>query len=1356
MQPDDASAAVLERYLPTVLLHRLATGSGRSPGRRTAVLEVAALWVDISGFTPLTGALARQGVRGAELVTGILNRCFGELIERVSDAGGDVVDFGGDGLLAIWPATGTDDLQNAVLRATRCALGIQRDLDHFPATADAALRFYAAVGAGCVHLMELGGVDDRWRFVVAGEAVGQMARAGSRWKVGETVLSPEALAALPGAVVREARGRGFGVVTSAGPEDPVDAVAHAQPCTVDPADADRMRPWVVDTVLQRVDAGQTDWLAEFRTASVLFVVVPEPDVESEAGRQALGAMVRAAQDRARALEGSINQVIMDDNGFVVLMAWGVPGHAHEDDARRALQAAVDIREEVTGLGLEPRVGVASGELFCGSYGNDRRQRYGLVGAVVNRAARIAMASRDGVLCDERTRDGGAAYLELVDMGPTPLKGIDEPVRIFHPTGARSGPRARMETVGSHIAGREGEREILSRAVARAAEGEDPPLVLLEGEPGIGKSVLLGHLIELAGAAGLSPLVGSADAVERSTSFYPWREPFRTLLNVDSDPDPEEARTRVSAVVDGLPGHEGRAPLLEPLLRIELVDNEMTAAMAGVDRGVATRALLVDLVDRLGGRTPVFVLDDLHWFDSASLALIAAIRARVPRALIAAATRPAEGEAAAALAEIAEGEGTVRVPLAEMNESEVLDMVRRSLSVESVPDTLADLLVRRGEGHPLFTVEVALLLRDIGALGVEDGRCLFDPNDSRLSALRLSDRAQGVVATRIDRLDPTKQLALKVASVIGRSFVFRLVQAIHPIEHDRPRLRRVLDELIEPRLLELERPDPVLAYMFRHVVIREVAYGLVAFAQRRRLHADVARALELSEEGDQPGTFPLLAHHWSMAEEFGPAIEYLIRSGEEALRRGAGREAFRFFKEAFDLSEEHRSELPGVTEVHLAALERRMGDAVEQLHDVQGSALYLRRALERLGHTVHGPDSPGRRGALAMQIAVQVGHIVWPRWLRRRRASEDVQALELAARAYGTHSQHCYFQSDMLGMLLSSLMSVNLAERAGTLSAADSAYVSLAHVVGLMGIEPLVRRYRTRSAHTTLGRTVAFRDIELAGRLLARGRSEEAAEAGERAARQARRYADRHGEAQGWGCVAMSMLQLGRTDATAEAADRMLPTGQAEWAMSAQCAAHIYAGRPEGALERFASLEKVEPAFEFGHLVAGMLWAEQQGDGERAEEWADRTLAFARAPGIKNAFISVHYADLLAFYSRLYARLGEDDPGRLRGVMERVAQLHLELQAFSRIFRIGRPILERAALVLAARRGRKGKAERHLARGLRLAERMALRPETVMLHVEAARSGLQDGLGHLRRAAALCRRHRLDRLLLEVEETERLV
>jgi hypothetical protein len=157
-------------------------------------------------------------------------------------------------------------------------------------------------------------------------------------------------------------------------------------------------------------------------------------------------------------------------------------------------------------------------------------------------------------------------------------------------------------------------------------------------------------------------------------------------------------------------------------------------------------------------------------------------------------------------------------------------------------------------------------------------------------MQFPDTVEGVIATRIDRFGPKEQLTLKVASVVGRAFPFRVLQAVHPVAADLPELPGHLVRLEAQGLVLAEAPMPEASHLFKHIITQEVAYERLLHAQRRALHGQVARCYEAGADAGAAASFPLLAHHWQRAENSAKAMEYLEKAGEQALAASANREA----------------------------------------------------------------------------------------------------------------------------------------------------------------------------------------------------------------------------------------------------------------------------------------------------------------------------------------------------------------------------------------------------------------------------------------------------------------------------------
>ncbi|HMD80255.1 MAG TPA: hypothetical protein VKE92_03040, partial [Anaerolineales bacterium] len=302
--------------------------------------------------------------------------------------------------------------------------------------------------------------------------------------------------------------------------------------------------------------------------------------------------------------------------------------------------------------------------------------------------------------------------------------------------------------------------------------------------------------------------------------------------------------------------------------------------------------------------------------------------------------------------------------------ETLTLVAHKLGVIDLPQSVSRLITEKAEGHPFFSEELAYALRDAGILLIENGKSLLAPGINNLESLDLPETVQGVITSRIDRLSPVQQLTLKVASVIGRIFEYTTLNAVYPVEAERTMLRSSLVTLEKLDITPLETPDPELSYIFKHSITRDVAYDLMLFSQRRRLHRSTAEWYERTYASDLEPYYSLLAHHFTLAEEAPKAIFYLEKAGDHALSGGAYVEAVNFFEEAVHISEQERKNI-NVSRVQRARWEYQLGEAYIGLGALDHSREHLEKSAELLGW-----PSPQRKSALLGSLLGQVGTQAW--------------------------------------------------------------------------------------------------------------------------------------------------------------------------------------------------------------------------------------------------------------------------------------------------------------------------------------------------------------------------------------------
>ncbi len=415
-------------YIPELILRRLERDPEPPPEGEGSTLPAVVMFADVAGSTKLANQLAGLGrLVGPEEMARILNAYYGPLVALIQRWNGDVVGFAGDAVLAIWPATRTG-LADAIRQATHAALEIQRDLNNLELAKGVRLSLRICIGAGELHTALVGGVQQFWQLIAYGPPLDQIREAGDLAQIGKVFLSREANEHLGIQTIREAHPDGGAFVLGLSPETPL----QGSTTDLSTLTEDALRPYVPRAVQESIDAGLSDFLDQSRTISTLFVrIVPEHGA-APAWKRMQTTMELLQKTMAR-YEGTVAQLMQDDKGLVAVLAFGLPPVGHEDDAGRAIESAIYLRELASERGVACAIGVSTGVPFCGPLGGQVRRCYTVTGADVIRAARLMQAANAGeILCDEATQ-GPAQHRTTRQFQTLPrfqLKGFDVPVRVF--------------------------------------------------------------------------------------------------------------------------------------------------------------------------------------------------------------------------------------------------------------------------------------------------------------------------------------------------------------------------------------------------------------------------------------------------------------------------------------------------------------------------------------------------------------------------------------------------------------------------------------------------------------------------------------------------------------------------------------------------------------------------------------------------------------------------------------------------------------------------------------------------------------------------------------------------------------
>ena len=1041
---------IISPFLPIDRRHALAAGRPL-PDRAIG----AALFADISGFTPLTATLRHElgARRGAEEVIRRIDAVFAELIDRIHRYHGNVIGFSGDAITC-WFDDGPDG--GAAERVVAVAFELQAVMSRFeaiitPAGVAIPLAIKVAMATGPARRFLVGDPRTYVIEVIAGATVDRTATAEKLAARGEVIADEPTVIQLqrPPVIAQwhTSNGMRYAVLSSPGdqpvpPEPPVPPVI----------DRETARPWLLPPVYHHLMQGGEAFLAELRPAVPFFVRFSGIDYDSddEAGLK-LDAFVRRVQAVLDRYEGFLVQITMGDKGSYLYICFGAPV-AHENDPARAASAALALRAAAAELSfIDPlQIGISRGLVHSGAYGGPQRRTYAIMGNEVNIAARLMTTAQPGqILISARVAEGAGEDLVTRQLPPVRFKGMEEMFLLSELIERAISPRVIGLTHAPMMIARNAERAQLDMVLAELADGRALAL-LIEGAAGMGKSLLLAELARKALAMpDALTLSGGGDAIEQSTPYFGWRPVFEALLDIANRPGwRDELPERLDPAMQPL------LPLLNAVLPLDLPDNELTAQLAGEARQDNTQELLIGLLrSAAAGRPLVLLIDDAHWLDSASWALADRVRRDIAPLLLVLVSRSFGDDPPAVYNEIAAAPGTRRITLDTLSQDDIEALVSRRLGVESLPPEIASLSHDKAEGHPFFSEELAFALRDAGLLRVSDGVARLSLG-ADLAALDFPTTIQGVITSRIDRLSASQQLTVKVASVIGRIFALRVLTGIYPVREAETQLRADLERLERLDITPEEVPEPNLAYIFKHIVTQEVVYSLMTTTQRRQLHRNTAEWYE-NAEGDQSRNYALLGHHWRLAGEAGKAIDYFEKAGENAFRDFANREVIRFFEQALELSG------PGVTPLRRARWLRLIGEARYRLTLVEGSIADYHNGLALLGQEI--PETTARRGArLGVELARQVGHRLLPGRLVGRAREDQREMLLEASRGMEGLAEIYYNLGDFLTSFQCTMRAFNLAEKAGPSPELMRGYANMCATLGTVSLNGAADGYRARA------------------------------------------------------------------------------------------------------------------------------------------------------------------------------------------------------------------------------------------------------------------------------------------------------
>ncbi|MBI3799917.1 MAG: AAA family ATPase, partial [Deltaproteobacteria bacterium] len=611
-------------------------------------------------------------------------------------------------------------------------------------------------------------------------------------------------------------------------------------------------------------------------------------------------------------EGHIAQYLGD--GLLVYFGYPV---AHEDDAQRAVRAGLEIVGAIRGQGsgargrgrpqtqnaqlvqpLQVRLGIHTGVVVVSEMGGGSKREQLALGETPNIAARLqSLAEPDTVVLSAATQRLVAGLFEYQDLGPQTLKGISTPLSVYRVVG-ESEAQSRFEAaIGkglTPLVGREEELGLLRRRWEQAKAGEGQ-VVLLSGEPGIGKSRLVQALKEHVSTEGAPRIEFRCSAYHQNSAFHPIIEHLQRLLQFASHDTPQVklAKLQQTLAVYHFPQADTLS-LLAALLSLPQPEGVPPLTLSPQKQKQKTQEALVAWIVEEVERAAVYCAwEDLHWADPSTLEILTLVLDQVPttRLLALLTFRPDFTPPWRPHSHI------TQLTLTRLGRPQVEAMVKQVTSGKTLPAEVLQQIVHKTDGVPLFVEELTKMVVESGLLREEEGHYVGTHGGTPIPPLAIPSTLQDSLMARLDRLAPIREIA-QMGAVLGREFSYELLHTVSPL--DEALLQQGLRQLVEAELIYQHGLPPQATYLFKHALIQDTAYQSLLKSRRQQLHQQIAQVLAERFTETVETQPELLAHHYTEAGLKEQAIPYWQQAGQRASQRSAHVEAISHLTKGLEL------------------------------------------------------------------------------------------------------------------------------------------------------------------------------------------------------------------------------------------------------------------------------------------------------------------------------------------------------------------------------------------------------------------------------------------------------------------------
>jgi class 3 adenylate cyclase/tetratricopeptide (TPR) repeat protein len=731
-----------------------------------------------------------------------------------------------------------------------------------------------------------------------------------------------------------------------------------------PAVESALAQYIPAELMRKLEMARTsgEMVGERRVVTMMFCDVKgstaaaeqlDPEEWSEIINGAFEHMIRPVYT----YEGTVARLMGDS----ILAFFGAP-LAHEDDPQRAVLAGLDILANMTpyreklkqswGIDVNVRVGINTGLVVVGAVGSDLRMEYTALGDAINLAARMEQTAEPGtVQIAEETYKLVRHLFEFETLPPIEVKGKAESVQAYRVLARRAvaGRVRGIEGLHAEMVGREAELATFKRIIVDLKQGVGR-IVSVLGEAGLGKSRLVGeakdYFEDLPG-----PDCNWYETVslsyETHNAYGLLRRLIRLACDIHYEDTPPAVQEKLATITDALPEENrvGARRLLDVMFGLA-AGGDGVPLEEDTFKDELFEVLETWLRARFASQPTVLVFDDMHWGDSASVDAIRRIlplTAELPLVIVAVMREERQAPAWQIITTADEEyhHRYTQITLRPLTESESNELISRLLAIAEIPAGLRANILEKSDGNPFFIEEVVRTLIENGIVVCEDrevngATARYWRATSDGAGVSIPNTLRALLSARMDRLEEATKATLQIASVIGRSFYLRVLQAVDQDDVELPKHLATLERL---EMVRESARVPEVEYAFRNPLTQEAVYRTILLKHRREFHRRVGEVLEDLYASRLEGLYGLLAHHFTLAGEQDRAIHYCRLAADQAIAVYAYDEAAQNLQTAVELLSDGTS-----VDVRLALFEK-LGDVYRLMRDFAPAIINYQQALD---------------------------------------------------------------------------------------------------------------------------------------------------------------------------------------------------------------------------------------------------------------------------------------------------------------------------------------------------------------------------------------------------------------------------